>query len=312
MKVINIFPRSSFRVNIDSDTIWGSIIWALKHIYSEREFNEILEAFIFKTPPFIISSFLPSKKDKEKIIYFLPKPNIRLYTDGIDSSKLKDYKKVKFIPSNDFFLITKSKEDQINYISTEDWKKSKVDFKTEQIQHNTIDRLKGGTLEGNLFYTTEVFYGNNYGLYLLLDGDNTELAINALRFLSINGIGGDANIGKGHFSFVVDDCNFIPEVKDPNCFMNLSLYYPTKDELLSFKEYIEIFNYELYSKKGKTGRYFNFANVWKERITFFKEGSIFPLMEKPYYGRCIKVKQDGNLNIYSNGFAFPLKFYLGR
>jgi len=312
MKVINILPKSSFRINIDSDTIWGSIIWALKHIYSEKEFNEILEAFILKTPPFIISSFLPSKKDKEKTIYYLPKPNIKLYTDGIDSSNLKEYKKVKFIPSSDFFFMIKSKENQIEYISLESWKNSRVDLKTEQIQHNTIDRLKGGTLEGSLFYTTELFYSNNHGIYMLLDGDNIDLALRALRFLSINGIGGDASVGKGHFSFDVNDCNFIPEIKDPNCFMNLSLYHPTKDELQSFKDYKEIFNYELYSKKGKTGRYLNFANIWKKRITFFKEGSIFPTMEKLYYGSCIKVKEDGNLNIYSYGFAFPLKFYLER
>lgn len=303
MKIINIYPKSSMKTNLDSDTLWGLLLWGIRHLYSKEEFNSILDDFIKGSPPFIISSSMPMKYSGN-ITYYLPKPSVKIDMSNIDSSTLKKFKKIKYISLADFNTFTGNKEEQYNYITAGKW--SSPEFLSENIQHNTIDRMKGGTVERRLFYSTESFFKSDTGLYFLIKGKLADYAINALKFLSINGIGGDASTGKGHFSFDVSETELFSEKLSGNSFMSLSLYNPKKEEIELFKEKPEIFRYDLVSKKGKTGKFISSANVWKERVTYFKEGSIFPNINKEYYGGCVKVKDDGEFPVYSNGYAFPV------
>lgn len=307
MKIINIYPKSSMKTSLDSDTLWGLLLWGIRHLYSKEEFNSILDDFVKGNPPFIISSSMPMKYSGN-IIYYLPKPAVKIDTSNIESSVLKKFKKLKYISLTDFKSFTGTKEEQYNYITAGNW--SSPELFSENIQHNTIDRMKGGTVEGRLFYSTESFFKPDTGLYFLINGKLTDYAINALKFLSINGIGGDASTGKGNFYFDVSETELFSNKISGNCFMSLSLYNPKKEEIKLFKDNSGMFRYDLVSKKGKTGKYVQSANVWKERVTYFKEGSLFPNLNQEYYGGCIKVKNDIEFPVYSYGYGFPISLNL--
>ena len=51
-----IKPKSSFITNLESDIIWGHIMWMMKYIEGEPKFKEILDEFNNGNPPFIVSN----------------------------------------------------------------------------------------------------------------------------------------------------------------------------------------------------------------------------------------------------------------
>ncbi len=182
--------------------------------------------------------------------------------------------------------------------------------------HNTIDRLTNTTpkTEGqqSLFTTTEIFATNsNSGLFFLIDGDEqwTEIVFSALRFLSHVGFGGDGSIGKNSFSFSVEDYNF-GDVSEANAFVSLSIYLPTKEELEYFAKNKKRTWYELETRKGKFGGQFIKQNrFWKDSVLAFKEGSVFPALNKNVYGQnkiVLSKEESGHFDVYQYGIAFNL------
>lgn len=67
-----IKPETSFCQEVQSDTLFGHICWAIKYIYGESKLLEFLKLFEEK-PPLIISSGFPSINN----IDFIPKPVLR-------------------------------------------------------------------------------------------------------------------------------------------------------------------------------------------------------------------------------------------
>jgi CRISPR-associated protein Csm4 len=48
-------------------------------------------------------------------------------------------------------------------------------------------------------------------------------------------------------------------------------------------------------------------NVWKNRVMYLKEGSVFEANEyKAYYGQCPVIKETQGKKIRQNGLAFPV------
>jgi CRISPR type III-A-associated RAMP protein Csm4 len=315
LKIIYIKPKSSFKTCIDSDNLWGSIIWGIRMVYSGKEVEDIIGGYLLGKPPFIISSpFLYEIKNNE-VIHYLPRPGFKKNYQKIDGKILKKYKKIKYIPDKVFNDLLTGKKNEEEYILSQDWKE--ISIVSENIQHNTINRMSGGTFEGKLFYTSEYFFRKrDGGLYFLFEGKYFELIQSALRWLSVNGVGGDTSTGKGCFEVAFNECSFLPEVKDATDFMTLSLYYPSVDELSFYSSDKENLSYEIIARKGKMSKFNIRKDVWKNLTPYFREGSIFPEQKKTDYGRIIitKPKEITGLDydIYSNGYAFPIKLNMQR
>ncbi|RDY23792.1 hypothetical protein CHF27_006630 [Romboutsia maritimum] len=112
-----INPKSSFMTKLQSDTIWGHIIWAIRYLEGEEYLENILEQFEDNNSPFIVSNgfisgYLPfikkgivstrgiksilSKKNN------LTKQNIKLYTRLVD-----EFNKIEFIDTETFNTLRK-------------------------------------------------------------------------------------------------------------------------------------------------------------------------------------------------------------
>jgi len=339
MKIVYLEPRSSYRNNLRSDTLWGLICWGIKTVFSEQKLEEFIEEH--KEKPVKISSVFPFKvnsKDSNKKKLFFPRPILQplnlnhfFESKGIDKKSeraqfiadLKKFKKVKFVEKSTFekFLEGELNETEF-FLNKSLWEKENDFFKKEDILHNSINRLTNTTYSSSddkrasLYSTTETYISNG-GLFFLIDGtpEQIELIEASLRFYSHVGFGGDSSIGKGYFKISVDDCE-LPESDNSDAFVTLSLFLPNDDELAEFQNDKSRVWYELEARKGKFGGQFVKINrFWKESVLMFKEGSVFPNLNKSFYGKIKTVmsqEENGMFDVYHYGVAFDLPIKLKR
>jgi len=151
------------------------------------------------------------------------------------------------------------------------------------VTRNTIDRIKGGTLErdgrGQLFHVDEHHLADKTGLFFLVKGDIKPLLRGALNYLEHTGFGGDRTVGKGWFKIHYDEDFTLNEPANADACTTLSLYHP--NDTANEVEYFEnngdkVLNYTLELRGGRLG-FFNYKQVRKDAILMFKEGSVFPI-----------------------------------
>ncbi len=328
MKIVYLKPKSSFRNNLRSDTLWGLLCWGIKNIFGEDKLTEFLSSYKIKNNVLKISSAFPFVYKDGKRILFFPRPILKpidlneyfdknkLSTKKDRSeviSKLKSYKKIKYLPEDVFFELLNGKITEYDLFKSEDVsdadKLLSKSFTTVEMMHNTINRLTNTTLEGNLYIDSDIFIYNG-GLYFLIDGDDEDvnLILASIRFLSHLGFAGDSAIGKGHFDISVDDYSLTLPT-DANSFITLSLYFPKEDEVKEFKKYPDKCWYELETRKGKYGgQFIKDTNFWKDSVLMFKEGSVLPNLQKNNYGLNKTVKKTAEFDVLQFGFSFNLPF----
>lgn len=113
-----INPKSSFMTSLQSDTIWGHIIWAIRYIEGEEFLENILKEFKENKSPFIVSNgflsgYLPfikkgiitSKQNKDMLIRAnkLTKQNIKIY-----SKLANEFNKIQYIDIETFITLAES------------------------------------------------------------------------------------------------------------------------------------------------------------------------------------------------------------
>ncbi|MBC7196763.1 MAG: hypothetical protein H5U39_05870, partial [Deferribacterales bacterium] len=86
MKIVYLYPKSTFRTDLRSDTLWGILCWAIRLVYGNEELERIIKSYIERKPEFIISSTFPFIIKDDKKWHYLPKPNIK--ENYIDQSQL--------------------------------------------------------------------------------------------------------------------------------------------------------------------------------------------------------------------------------
>lgn len=340
MKVIYLTPKSGYRGELKSDTVWGHLCWGIRQIYGESELDKTIDDFRSGNPPFVISSLFPvetieDKKENKKIIHYFPRPILPatphkpLPKEWSYQQKLaylgekKLGRKNKWVSKELLEEVIqgkyKNREELDKVISRN---KDQIPPKVEEkmITRNKIDRMKGGgtlTLEGGgqLFHTKENFWKSNISLFFLINGQ-TDKVMGALRYLSHVGIGGDRSTGKGYFNISEPkDFQFISEPSDQDCnaMINLSLFHPTCEELADLKG--SLYNGNLSDRQGRLG-FYNYANVRKNALMIYEEGSLFPVIQfKRQMGRLRKVKsKDPKIHlhhdVYHNGYALMVKLEL--
>lgn len=332
-KIIYLTPQSTFITELRSDTLWGLICWAIRNIYGNNELEKFIETYQANSPEFIISSTFPFTviQNGEKTPYF-PRPILPLNEfkppdkrkksseNVADSSLRKKVKKVTLLKKELFEDFINSKINNEHIIS---FIKNKVQaifppvLQTESVTHNKIDRINQGTLKinevGQLFHSNEMYFdimdetNIKAGLFFLAKG-NIDKLITVLRWLSHVGIGGDRSTGKGFFKFEVEDFS-LNEPTDYNSVTNISLYYPTKEELQLFKNK-PYFNYQLEERRGYIG-FLKYNRFDKPATIMFKEGSVFPAIKNHQYGSNTIVKQaDENAGLFHNVYQYGLGFMI--
>ena len=324
MKIVYLYPKSTFSRIYDSDFLFGITLTVLKYLKGDDYTNSLVRQFENGEPPFIFSNcFLfsydgvesESNKTIEKVVkdHFLPKPINFSKSENFENikeyGKLKDYKKQKYINLNKFKDLINGKissNDLFNeFIIEHEFKKPPI-IKLNSNPHVQINRLTNASEEGH-FYFTDDYSIEKGGLFFLFTGD-FEIVKPAFNFLNHFGLGSDAATGKGQFEYQYADID-IPEPNDANAIINLSCYYPSKSELNFYKENTNNLAYEIESKQGKIYSNNYKWNLYKKNtISYFAPGSVFPIIPEHCHYGCVKeVALVDETSIKFNGYSLKLK-----
>lgn len=298
-------PQSSFPP-LHSDTIFGSMIYAISQLYPEDALESLINEFKDENsdPPFLVSSAFPYIEDRDKIRLF---PKIIEEPIKADPEKLKAFKKVEFIEEDIFLKWTSGELNEKKIVDNIDQynlhgnmlfkKKPEVKFNRGQIlvPKNTMNRLTNAS--ESIFYAS----GDNYhkmGLFFLIKINNWEYKeyIEAtIRFLGDRGFGRDISTGSGHFKFEIENIDL--EENEGQRFVNLSRYIPSNNEL---KHLYTNSWYEIGSKRGRSS-----TGEIRKQIRFFKEGSTFKSSDERFHG---KIVESGYKSIeYGLAYTFNMK-----
>ncbi|MBW6480338.1 MAG: type III-A CRISPR-associated RAMP protein Csm4 [Bacteroidales bacterium] len=329
MIAIYLYPQAGFNTELRSDTLWGMICWGIRNIYGQMALEEYIDSCLTGVPEFIISSAFPFKESDHGKEHFVPRPILPSGTYEDVSEKLtkreaiikstqdKSSKKKQYIGIEDFEKLANGEGDLQLTLARTDAPK----IKSFSFTHNTIDRIKGGTLKkdnmGQLFHVDEYFFDTGehdnarYGLYFFADGPDMSKLEGAMRWLSHVGIGGDRNIGKGKFKIAMADFD-IRQPEGSNAMTTFSLFLPSREkkELDGFITN-PLFNYLIEERRGFYG-FLKYRQFMKPPVKMFREGSVFPAMDISIPGSLIKISQNNQDNdythpVYHYGIGFMIK-----
>lgn len=262
---------------LHNDTIFSAIVNNALKIYDDDFVNDLINSDI------LLSSAFPYIDN----ILFFPKPfNFRPNLED-DYTKLKSFKKVKFIGKSVFEKIINNNfvqnEFQFENIISGFWDEK---FDTNKNLYNkefsksiirprcTIDRITNQT---EIFNFAELYFADNAGLYFLVDYGNSENLRTkfetVLRFMGDEGIGADRTYGKGLYSLKIQEV----ELEIPNDYkyqILLSLYNPVSDNNNEFDKidfdnsYVDIIN------RAGWITYYQPITIRRQKVNVITEGSI--------------------------------------
>lgn len=360
MKIVYLIPLGGYSTELRSDTLWGMLCWGIRHLWGSETLVQFIRNAAEGRPEFVISSTFPYKQHGTERIPFFPNPHVIASETSFQDTEIalesyrlrKKIKNVEWLSLEDFsdlilgnftgemllervraeyHLEIKAREEEIDFFpSGQTVRRTPPKLEENSLTHNTIDRLRGGTLSipdpdepdnaekrsGQLFHSEELFWRDvhnesdsatpNTGLFFLVDGDIDKI-IPILRLLRHHGYGADRTTGKGFFDFHIEDFKFIgQDAEDSNAIINLSLFRPTQAELAELEATNSCLQYLLERREGYVGGYKE-RHRKKPRL-YFKEGSIF---KKPteFSGRYLGGIQRQELEslpheIWDNGFGF--------
>ena len=313
MKRVYLKPRSTYRTVLRSDTLFGCVCWAIREVVSEAKLVELLQEFASKNPPFLLSSAFPFRDNESKgRTHFYPRPllmptEFEMPKDVDEAERQKKFRKVKWITEETLGKFASGAWNEADYYTSDIWQDEGPNLMDIEVQHNTIDRLSGGTTpSGNLYSLTEYAIPDG-GLFFLMDGEN-DVVESTFGFLEHFGIGGDSSLGKGRFEIEVIDADLPAVPEDADRFMTLSLYAPRESEMATVCS--DGAWYNLVVRKGKVGGPFlRVEDFWKKSLTMFAEGSTFPTTEQKPFGHNPIVKGIAEglpFDVQHYGYAFQI------
>lgn len=210
---------------VRSDALFSAWVSIYARLFGKEEIEELLQQFPNKdkpqlVPPFRISSTFIYRQEKERTIYYLPRPlKFPINYPDEDLEFFKTYKKLNYLPlevwqrwyqkegfiggdAEELKAETKGKSNgHLLQAGTFDHKKA---FKIDQIPKIAVDRITRAT---NFYHTGFVQFEwekNPAGLYFLLqlspEGEKLADKLQAaLHLLGEEGLGGERSSGAGRF-----------------------------------------------------------------------------------------------------------------
>jgi CRISPR-associated protein Csm4 len=319
---LTIEPRSSLRTPLQSDTVFGHLLWALR--YTEGE--DALVAFLGryqdgKPPPLLVSAGFPEStlpvpvlslgkgaSDKEED----PQPSL---ADGVVGGMLHH------VLEEDRYLPLKQWQQMASRLSAKALKKAceeasdrlcslRRSVKEYPVTRTAVDRITGSAREGQLFVTEEMFYGPDHRFdiwHKLADGADLPRLDHWWNWVAANGFGRRKSAGHGAFVIVggglVEADGALPQVENPNGFVTLSAWVPDKGDPTDV-------TYRTRVKRGKLAETFVSRNPWKKPLLMLEPGAVARLPAgkpvEPWYGRLVKDVHWTREGIVQYGYAFPL------
>ena len=298
---------------VRSDTLWGAIIQQWLLLYNDDPERLCLDT------PFAVSSCFPLING----VPFYPLPFGAL--DHLISEagqaeqpeiSVKELKKIRFAAEPLFWKIIFGEtlgfeallQDTVFPLEEKrqnTMRKSKAVYDIMQRPRLRTDQLSGGGTEGAFFYCSDQYFNQNNGLFFLATfrHDETKKRFDAaLRLLGDTGLGADRSIGRGLFAFETREFK-VSDNLSSDCYILLSLYHPTKEEVMQGMLEVPDIAYSLIRRSGHAAS-LAVSNFRRYDLWMMEEGSIF--RTKPA-GDIVCVLERSELvphNVYRCGRAF--------
>lgn len=303
--------RIDYRVR--SDTLWGAIIqqWILLY-------NDDPEGLCLDTP-FTVSSCFPLING----VPFYPLPFgvlDDLITEAGQAKKpeisVKDIKIIRFVAEPLFRKIIRGETLRFEQLQPdtvfpfeekrpETMRERKPVYDIMQRPRLRTNQLSGGSMEGAFFYCSDQYFNQDNGLFFLAtfrDDETKKRFDAALRLLSDTGLGADRSIGRGLFAFETKECE-VPDNLSSDHYMLLSLYHPTREEVMQGILEAPGTGYSLIRRSGHAAS-LAVSNFRRYDLWMMEEGSVF--RAKPA-GDVVRVLERSELvphDVYRCGRAF--------
>ena len=258
---ITIQPTSAFGTSLHGDTLFGQFCWGIVHLLGENNLTKLLNGYTNSRPFIVFSDAFP--------VGYLPLPTLPSHLfNKVNEDDRKLIKKVKWIKVEDCQL-------PVSELQKKAWEHRNDpilinQYKEQEQNHNTIDRLVGSTTAGGQFAP---YQECSLDIYIILDEERLSLldTKTVLENIGKFGFGRDASIGLGQFNITSIKKFDYPMSHSPNCYMTLSNAAPQNS--LWDKEHCY---YQITTRFGRHGdRYALDGNPFKKPIILTKAGSIF-------------------------------------
>ncbi|RKD31285.1 type III-A CRISPR-associated RAMP protein Csm4 [Thermohalobacter berrensis] len=325
--MVKLNPYGSITRFPDSQTLFGSICWAIRDMYGEDVLEDILENFYEHENRFVVSSVFPRGLISIPMEVWTTVEETNNLLDSIKGDKSKIIKRAKLLKKAKYMTLevfrcymkgSFNKKDMYqsillgdgkgkyklieNILAFSDEKVSKVSYKVDKGKRNKINRKSGSTEEGNLYYYNRTFLDKNAELYFFIKTNNIEFFEPIFRYLSDSGIGSDKSIGAN--SYKVELGNKFTYEKNIYESILFSKYIPYYDEIDWDNSYFKI---EFGSYKVESRFKFMGQDIFKNEVGYLTEGSKIMLKaNKEIYGQLPIVKILNGKKIRHNGLGFFL------
>ncbi len=307
---IHWMALSAYSTELQSDTIFGHLAWAIRYCHGE----ERLERIIRELPesPLVLSSAFPLGQ--------LPLPQIS------PSRKLLAEVKAGLKVDNLLWEVSRKKMKAARWMDKESFLRAgcrynhfeqlkaqwenldkKQQFKAEKeiIIHNSINRISGTTGESGNLYSEETTFSapdTCFESYLdtdVLSGDELN---DCFRYIEYTGFGKRKSSGKGYFKIEVHNAKWDYLAK-PNAYLSLSNHIPASDDSVD----VLFSGFTKFAKLGGNSALTD--SPYKYPFYLFKPGTVYLSNVKPK-GTILRGIHPDRENIVQNllNYSIPM-FY---
>lgn len=321
MKVykLTIAPRSSFRTPLQSDTIFGHLLWALRYTEGENALSAFLSLYRSDgPPPLLVSAGFPAGMLPIPILPSIPDQGGRSVADSVVGAMLAERYLVEgYLPLEQWHEIAQNLSPtmlaEARVRGREQLTELKEASETRTIMQTAVDRITGGAREGRLFPVEETLYGRQTQFEIWHKLSDEGLAHDLLarlqacwRWIERNGFGKRKSVGHGELEIVEPlrpADGEVPRVENPNAFVSLSAWVPAEDDPTEVA-------YRTRIKRGKLAELYALPSPWKKPLIMFAPGAVarLPAGEpvREWYGRLVEEMHWTIEGIIQYGYAFPL------
>jgi CRISPR-associated protein Csm4 len=295
---------SAIETELQSDTIFGHICWALAYSNGEKALIDFLEALrepIFKLSSGFPEGRLPAPKLKGSIRVYAPELATELKRRELDKKAAKRH----YLPVELWHKHLNAFEyDHVHEAATE------IDryFETVLQEHNSINRHSGTTRKGEAnLYSEVVHYPvediTAFDSYLATDYFSKGELEALFAFIADSGFGRNKHTGRGKFKITLAEYAF-PKVESPNSWLLLSNAVPAPDDPIAL-------GYEGFVKHGKLGGSYATGgkSPFKKPVFLIKPGAVFFGDAAPK-GSLVQGIHPDDPAICQNAYALCMGFHL--
>lgn len=282
---LKILPKSSFMTFLESDIIWGHIIWAMNYIEGEESVLNTIKEYKSEEPPFIISNgfysgLLPfiNKKVINRSDTNLFKEILSIEGTEGDIKTINALKKIKKIKSVSLEIFEELREGNNNKNIVKECFEGKRCPKCFE-KSEKIDCKINKNLNTEYKNNCKIFHNNDFvdeDLKCILEKDkNNILSNNILLDLvmknNINRLTGTTN-DESNFKGLFNQKEYYYDTKN-----TISIYFKIRKdfEIKKIEKYLDFIQKDGFGKRKSTGKGFF------EIISFEKNDTLFKNIKNP-------------------------------